>query len=245
MNDPIVNAARKYVDNLQLAWVSNTSITVDAGSARDSTNVNDIVVASQLTLNAAVVGANGIDAGALANTTLYAVHVIGDSTKYNDAACLLSTSATAPSLPSGYDMFRRIGYVRTDGAAQILKFYQYGADESRKMYYDAPISILAAGAAVAFTAVSLSAIAPAQAAVVMLDVDYTPAGATNIAEFQPFGGAGANGVVRYGCGVAAQQRGAVNVPAELDSSVPKILYKVSNAGDALTLLCAGYEDYLN
>lgn len=245
MDQPIVNAARKYVDGLELARVDDENITIAAGAARDSSNTNDITLAAAVTVNALVVGANGIDTGALANNTLYAVYVIGDSTKYQDAAGLLSASASGPAaMPAGYDMYRRVGYVRTDGTADLLEFHQYGVDESRVMYYDAPISILAAGNAIADAEIDLSTFVPAARAVLMLDVDLTAANAVDLVELKPFGSAAANGLVRFGCGVAAQQVGSLSIPSALDAGVPKILYKVTDAGDAVTLLCAGYEDFL-
>jgi hypothetical protein len=243
IHDPIRNAGYKYVQGLELAWASASTITIADGAARDSTNVLDIQLDQAVTVNAAVNGANGLDAGALGNSLMYAVYLIGDSTKYRATAGLLSlASNAAPSLPFGYDAYRRVGYVVTSGAAAILDFHQYGLDEARTMYYDAPISVLAAGAAVAWAEIDLSNVVPAQRARVMLDVDYTPALATNIAEMTAFGSTSA--MVRYGCGVAAQQRGDVVVPNALDAGVSKMLYQVV-AGDALTLLCAGYEDYLD
>ena len=50
--------------------------------------------------------------------------------------------------------------------------------------------------------------------------------------------------VQFGCGVAAAQNGVATVPSDLDSGVPKILYKVDNGSDALTLTVQGYEDIL-
>jgi hypothetical protein len=83
------------------------------------------------TINAAAKGVNGLDTGALANSTWYAVYGI-----YNPAAGtfagLLSTSATSPTMPSGYTAKARIGWVRTNGSAVFLRTVQYG---NRAQYF--------------------------------------------------------------------------------------------------------------
>lgn len=243
-NYPIVNAGLKYANGLQLTRTGNKTITMASGAARNSTNVNDIVLSSTVTIDGSTVGANGVDVAVIVLSSFYAVYVIADSTEYNDTAGLLSLSSTAPSLPAGYDMFRRVGYILTDGSANILQFWQYGIDETRWMYYDVGISELSGGSATTFTAVDLATSVPPLATQVILDAVYTPNGATDVAEFLPFGSAASNGIVRMGYGVAGAQAGTITVPCRLDSSTPKILYKVT-AGDTLTLLTVGYQDYLS
>lgn len=97
----------------------NTVIDVSAGSARDSTDTADLVNASG-SINCATVGANGLDAGSLANNTWYYTFAI--ATAGGATALLASTSATAPTLPATYTKFRRIGSFKTNGSAQILAF---------------------------------------------------------------------------------------------------------------------------
>lgn len=75
------------------------------------------------TINAAVVGANGIDTGALAANTWYYMWMIGNG---NSIAGLLSLSSTAPTMPIGYSYRYRVGAVRTNGSSQLLRFIQRG-----------------------------------------------------------------------------------------------------------------------
>jgi hypothetical protein len=77
-----------------------------------------------VTIDAAGVGANGLDTGALANDTLYFVYLIYRPSTATFAG-LLSTSETAPTLPSGYTKKRLLGAVRTDGAAIFLAGVQH------------------------------------------------------------------------------------------------------------------------
>lgn len=245
MNTPIVNAGLKYVNGLDLTRASASTITATSGSARDSTNVNDIVSDSTLTFTSTSVGANGMDIAAVVASTRYYIYIIGDSTGYSDTALLGSlASNSAPSLPGSYDMYRRIGYFLTDGSADILQFWRYGNGQIRVHYYDVGISELSGGSSTTYANVDLATSVPAVATQVIFDISYTPNAATNDAQFLPYGSAASNGIVRFGCGVAAEQTGQITVPCELNSGVPTIQYKVA-ASDALTLLTTGFYDYLS
>lgn len=245
-NNPIVNAGLLYVNGLRLTYATTTSIGISAGAARDSTNVADIISNANIVLNAANVGLNGIDTGALANNTYYAVYVIGDSTGNHPVGALISTSTNNPYLPLGYDMYRRIGWVRTDGLAHISPFEQMGNDQTRKYYYASPINILTNGAATTFTLVGLGGSTPpvpfgSSTREILVSLTYTPSSATNSAQFQIsntlFGPAP---MIQFGTGVAAQQFGTLTIP----TLFAFIIYKVF-AGDTLTLNLSGYTDYLD
>lgn len=242
--NPIVNAGIKYVNGLDIAKTAAKKISMAAGAARDWSNVNDIVLDAAVSINGAAVGANGVDVAALVASSMYAVYVIGDSTKYQDTAGLLSLDDSAPNLPAGYDMYRRVGWVLTDGSANILQFWQYGLGQDRMYYYDVGISELSGGSSTTFAAIDLATSVPPIATEVLFNYTFTPDGATEVAEFLPFGSSATNGMVQIGGGVAAAQVGMVTVPCELDSGVPKIQYKVAS-GDTLTLLTAGFKDLLS
>jgi hypothetical protein len=55
---------------------------------------------------------------------------------YVQANVVMSLSATTPLLPFGYDMFRYIGTVATDGSSHFRRFIQYGTSKSRTILYD-------------------------------------------------------------------------------------------------------------
>jgi hypothetical protein len=105
-------------------------VNITAGECRDPTDVASLRLASEITkqIDAAwAVGddAGGMDAGAVAADTLYAVWLIKRSdTGVVDA--LFSTSFTAPTMPANYDYKRLIGAVMTDGASDIIAFTQSG-----------------------------------------------------------------------------------------------------------------------
>jgi hypothetical protein len=106
-------------------------INITAGAVRDATNAVSMVLSSEITkqIDAAwAVGddAGGMDTGAVAQDTLYAVWLIKRSdTGVVDA--LFSTSFTSPTMPTSYDYKRLIGAVTTeDAAANIIGFTQVG-----------------------------------------------------------------------------------------------------------------------
>lgn len=104
-------------------------LDIAAGGAWPESGAGDLDLAAGLTkrLDAAwALGtdAGGLDTGAAAADTWYAVHLIGGDAVATDV--LLSESATAPSLPAGYDRFRRIGWRLTDGAGALRAARQDG-----------------------------------------------------------------------------------------------------------------------
>lgn len=245
-NNPIVNAGLKYVNGLVLscdAVAAPKVVNVAAGAARDSTNVNDIILDAAVAINGAVAGVvNGVDVNALAASSFYAVFVIGDSTRNNAAAALLSLSASAPSLPNGYDMFRRIGWVLTDGSSNVLQFWQNGLDQTRCMMYDVGISELSGGASATYAEVNIATSVPAQDGQVIFNVALTPTAADDAVSLLPYGSVATAGMAVLSGTVAAKiQRAPLMVPYRLKAGVPTVQYKVVGA---VTLLTAGYMDYL-
>lgn len=100
----------------------NTKIDIAAGVARDGTDAINIITSSG-TVDCGSTGLNGLDTGALANSTWYYTFAIckadGSVPGY-----LASSSSTAPTLPATYTKFRRIGSFKTNGSAQIIAFKQ-------------------------------------------------------------------------------------------------------------------------
>jgi hypothetical protein len=99
-------------------------VTTTGRSILETTAGGIVSVGAQtLTINAATTGINALDTGSLANNTWYYVYLISNGTT---TASLLSTSSTAPTMPTGYVYKYRIGAVRTGGAATFLRTIQKG-----------------------------------------------------------------------------------------------------------------------
>ena len=122
---------RGVIDALTLSWVSTTSFGITAGMARDSTDAITIPLPASLTKTTAIWSAgtaNGaLDASAVTANNWYHVFIIYKAaTATSDI--LISLSPTAPTLPSGYGYFRRIGSLLTNASSQFIKFWQYHDD---------------------------------------------------------------------------------------------------------------------
>jgi len=236
---PMVNLGNLYKSGCGLTWATNTTITVAKGQWRDSTNINDIVLSSTITINGAVNGANGLDTGSLANNTFYYVFLIGDSTKNLPTAGLLSLSSTAPALPGGvnvpggYDMFRRIGAVLTDGSAHILSFTQIGTE----MWYEAPISVLAATANASFTAQNIGAAVPPIAINVRFLATLVANAASNFVALRPTGSANTTGYAKMSA-VAAGGTSQIGVLVCPCNATPSIDWKTDAASTAALSILA-------
>jgi len=247
VQSPIKNAGLFYLNGLTVAndgTTPNSIVTIAAGAARNSTNLNDIVVASALSVSNIVSGVNGLDTGAVANSTFYALFVIGDSSGFEPAAGLLSLSGSAPTLPFGYDMFRRVGWMLTSGAAAFLAVSQSGLGNSRTMWYHVPIATsITAGGSATYAAVSLVASVPAQEAEVIFHASFTPTAPNDELNLRHGDSAAANAGMAVASGAVA---GVVEVtsmrcPAS-STSASAVDYKVD--GSAVALNVSGYVDEL-
>jgi hypothetical protein len=120
---------RSYLSGYITAWVSTTSFSVTAGMAADQANTGFMTNASALTKTTAAwtvgTGVGGLDTGAIAANTWYHIFVISKA-DLSLVDVLFSASPTAPTLPSPYTLFRRIGSIKTDGSSHFIKYWQWG-----------------------------------------------------------------------------------------------------------------------
>ena len=264
-NETVYGLPHLYISGLQLSAATPTGATVvcvSPGAARDSTNSIDMVVGLQnyqgidnppqlfngyqpgLFVNSLVNGVNGLDTGAIAASTQYAVYLIGDSRNYNTTAAVLSlTSNVAPTLPSGYDSYRLIGFWATDSS----KHFVYATNKPQNIgglltYFNSPgVSVLSGGNATTFTGIDLttnSAIPTTtlENILVTILVTFTPAAVGDTVQFRPTGSS-ATGNIPTITGVTAgiAQSQYIAMIAGVGSSVPSIDYKVSSSSDAVSV----------
>lgn len=266
-NDPIYGLPHLYISGLNISVASTTVLAIAPGQARDSNdnidmpvgfpdlqnNVNPPVLFQNyqqpLLVNSAIVGANGLDAGTLAASTQYAIYLIGDSRGYNIVAGLLSLTSNAfPLIPVGYDSFRLLGFIETDGSSHFV----YATHKPQNLvgalaYYNSPpISVLSGGNATTFTAIDLttnSAIPTTTLPniIVELLVTFIPLAIGDVVEFRPTGSTATAGLVTI-TGVAAgvAQTQYIQVIAGVGSSKPEIDYLVSVSGDSVSVSVAGW-----
>lgn len=112
--------------NLSIKVASNTTVTVVADYVTTTDGTNFQTTALSGTINLGTAGAaNALDAGSIATSTWYSIWAIAKAD--GTTAGLAATSATSPTLPSGYTYKARIGWVRTISAsATLLGTWQLG-----------------------------------------------------------------------------------------------------------------------
>jgi hypothetical protein len=154
--------------SLAIKVLTNTTISVLAtGVSLTDGAGNYFIAAPNSTINMGTTGANALDTGAIATSSWYAIFVIAkvDGT----TACLASLSATAPTLPSDYVYFARVGWVRTSGSvAQLRGTWQFG----RRAQYIVGLAqtttarVMTSGPSAAWTALSVSSFVPPTASII-------------------------------------------------------------------------------
>lgn len=262
-NEQIVNAPSLYINGLKLtndATTPNSIIDVAAGICRDSTNVYDmnlgnfgganpnISANTASTASIAVNGVNGLDTGTVAASTFYAVFVIQDplNRPQYQPALLLSLSWTAPLMPQGYAIFRRIGAVLTDGSMHILLQYQSANNgNTRSIQYDAPIAVTvtASGTSTTYSNMDLSVAVPLVSfGRVKMNFKWTNNAASDTCDFTPAGGTG-NYIIFTGQVASVPLTDQFEILPLIASSKPEVAYKVS-AGTLNNVYVAAYEDLL-
>lgn len=237
-----------YVSNLKIsnnATTPNTKLDIGFGQARDSQNIDDIVLEDGVTIDTAVTGANGLDSGSLAASTWYYVHLIGSSLNRAVPAVMLSTSVTAPSMPADYDIFRMIGVWLTDASVHFLKGYVAGNGNVRQHYWDDSIKVLNDGVSATLAPIDLSsAVPPIQNTPVYISGEFTPATANDYVSIVPGDSTATIGPRMYGS-VATKMNGSQGkFLSRLASSVAKIKYINSAASCNLDLWVNSFEYFV-
>lgn len=109
----------------------SSSFGIAAGQAADSAASAYMSLATAYTKTtaawAAGSGNGALDTGAIAASASYHVFLIKNITS-GISDVLVSLSATAPALPSGYTLSRRIGSMKTDASSHWVAFIQVGDD---------------------------------------------------------------------------------------------------------------------
>ena len=118
-----VRGAKLSFSSVSVVNVGVAGVTSDA---RDSTDMLSMEFTGVLTADITTSGSGGLDTGVEAADTWYAVHVIGSTLGLNPPNVLLSLSATAPTIPTGFDVFRRVGWIRNNSSSDFIDFLQFG-----------------------------------------------------------------------------------------------------------------------
>lgn len=212
--------------------VATLTITADKLIVTDTNGRKAALTSVSVTPNITASGANGLDTGSEAANTWYYAWVIWNGAT---VAGLLSTSATAPTMPSGYTHKGLAGAVR-NGAADFVDTTQQGNLVSIPAQ-----TALTDGSATSATSVALSSFVPpaARVAYCRLNVTATAATAVNGAVYSDSGG------TVLGAHLGNASTGSVGtllaVGRVMLRTAQTVWYTVSDASCDLTLVVTGWE----
>lgn len=223
---------------LVVKYVSATTVDIDAASVtlfnaagygRKFSSLNE-------TLDITASGANGLDTGSEASGTWYYLWAIGKVDGTLDG--LISASATAPTLPTGYVFKGLLGAVRNDGSSDFVRFFQTGS-----VVVTPNDSVLSAGTAISYTSIDLSAYVPPTAISVKLNVGPNSSSGTNVVECRivPAGSGTTDtyGIAAYTYGTYATI--GTSVAAECPMSTAQtVYYRVSGTNARVDINVNGY-----
>lgn len=163
---PDLDMSQGSLDGVKITWVSVSQVRLEIGKIRDKDNTWTMELTAPETADITASGVNGLDTGAKANDTWYALHAIGElkAQSPNATKGIFSLSASAPTFPSGYNVSRRVAWVRVNSAGNIVKFYavRKGGGTLRIIYDEAASNLrpLNNGSETAFTDVSAATFIP-------------------------------------------------------------------------------------
>lgn len=234
------------VNGLKLIRTSASIISIEAGECRDSADIINIINSGTIAIDLSTSGAGGLDTGSEAISTLYTAFIVYDSTGQNAVDGVLSLSQTAPTLPSGYDYYRRLGAVRNRSNSNLLNFEQEGNSNDRRMVYNtnaSNVQVLSSGSATAYTSVDLSVLMPVTSIKPILAYNFQADNKDDFVTLRPTGSA----ITASGFKIHMQgdkNRDGFGVIEPITDSAQSIDYIVSDASDDLDLSVIGYYDRL-
>jgi hypothetical protein len=155
-------------ENLVVKYVSATQVDIDADAAVlfDGSGNSKRFASLNETLAITSSGANGLDTGSEGSSRWYHIWAIGKTDGTLDG--LLSESAAAPTLPSGYTYKGYLGAVYNDASSNFVDFSQRGrlVGTSRDLTTN---QVLSGGTQTSYTAISLAAAIPPTATAVFIE----------------------------------------------------------------------------
>jgi hypothetical protein len=139
-------------------------VDIAAGWCRSDDDTWNIKSTSTITVSMTASGLNGLDAGVEAANTWYYIFVV-----YNPATRaiggLVSTSATSPTMPSGYTKKRRVGVVRNNASSNFVAWTQFRKLGRERVYlYDVEdadnLQVLNGGTSTSYTDINCRSFIP-------------------------------------------------------------------------------------
>lgn len=177
-----------YIYGFEVTYSSATALNCGNGYCRDADDTFDINGSAMPFFNIAATGAGGRRATLVeAASTYYHCFAIADSRGINPTTTFIDDTLI-PTLPAGYDKYRRVHTVRNDNASNFRSTTVVKrAGEMREIhwrYSDGSAQILSAGAAATFTSIDCSDWMPPTATGIVLLAKVSAANQGSFARFR-------------------------------------------------------------
>lgn len=238
----VVQPIKAAFNNLKLTVVGNVDTNISADEVTlTSTKFSIKAKAVNINLSTGLSGAGGLDTGTKANSTWYAAYLIYNPTTAT-LQSLCSLSATAPTLPTGYTDFARLGWVRTDSSGNLLRTIQYGRRASYVIGTNpTALPLLLSGASGStstptWTAIAIANFVPTTASAILVNITGSSGNVAAIAPNNTYGTYASITNPSYGMNAT----GTAQVPLVLEST--NIYYAADASSNSAR--CAGWEDNL-
>ncbi len=186
----------RFLNGFGLVYNTETTISILPGNCRDENDTHNASTTSNLVVSTL----GGLDTGSPMTNTWYAVHVIIDITDQLPVQGLLSLSIDSPTLPAGYNTFRRVGWIRIDSDGTIRPFIMNCQGWLRTYHYVKDravlgrLTVLFNGQANVWTTIDLSVVMPPTSRHITLLTEFQITDPDDVTAFRPTGS-------KYGLGV--------------------------------------------
>lgn len=246
--EPVVNSRIPYISSIGLYSVaSDETLLVSDIKCSNSTNEIDMSVTTAnavgTTVSLLTTGLNGLDQGAAAASTVYALYVLSDAYGFNPSGFILSTNVTTPLIPTGYGAWRRVGWAFTDASSDLIDVIITGNGSDKHYQYDNAIAVLTAGTSASKVNIDMGAITPPKNTVVELVVAFTPNAASDTASIYNGNSSSSLPAVVTGQVAAVVVNDTIIRNTAFNTSAWVIAYALSTASAAATIRITGFWDY--
>ena len=222
------NSSLKVSNSSATAVAITATTLVITNSSGDEKTFSSVSESADIT----VAGAGGLDTGSEGSSTWYHIYIIGKEDGTVDA--LLSESAVAPTLPSGYTYFGYVGAVYNDSGSAFDDFSQVGHRVGSLAG-----SALSNGSATSATSVALATFIPSTAKAVRCNLAVSDtAAAARSAQIGPTSTATIGHSIVNNPGSASASGSMSIIPLTVQQT---IYYLVGGANGRLTITVTGWE----
>lgn len=239
-----------YMDECLSAYTSVTVVAIGTGRCRDDTDVLNIAISAVRSADITTTGAGGrnIDTAEQADKWYY-LFIIADTTAVETEAAFLvnEDDIGAFTMPPGYDVKRRVGFVRNDASSDLRDFIMRGNGRQRQVSYNNvdrdDLNVFTDQEPIVWTAASCAEFVPPTS--IMCDLDcVADMGANDIGEWRPTGGTVGDAQGRF-TQDSDLSNCTVTLPGFILSDAQSLDYRRNDtSGDGLSLYIYTYRDDL-